>query len=86
MPHEDPVIIVIQVIASKNIKLPLNSSHGMVDPPLQHRTTAYPLILKKKKKRNAGELLTGDVHGRKQQSLISSCWWTTFYLNIVYLV
>ena len=48
MPHEDPVIIVIQVIASKNIKLPLNSSHGMVDPPLQHRATAYPLILKRK--------------------------------------
>ena len=48
MPHEDPVIIVIQVIASKNIKLPLNSSHGMVDPPLQHGATAYPLILKRK--------------------------------------
>lgn len=47
MPHKDPVIIVVQVIASKNIELPLDSSHGMVDSSLQHGAAAYPLILKK---------------------------------------
>lgn len=45
MPHEDPVVVVVQVIASKDIKLPSHGSHGMVDPPLQHGATAYPLIL-----------------------------------------
>ena len=45
MPHEDPVVIIVQVIASKNIKLSLDSSHGVVDPPLQHGAATYPLIL-----------------------------------------
>lgn len=45
MPHEDPVVIVVQVIAPKNVKLSLNSSHGMVDPSLQHGAAAYPFIL-----------------------------------------
>lgn len=88
MPHEDPIVIVVQVIASKNVKLSLNSSHGMVDPSLQHGAAAYPFIL------GGGEeiqvnLLIGDLHGRKQQCLISS--WdsslpSTFYWNVAYIL
>lgn len=45
MPHEDPVVVVVQVIASKDIELPVDGSHGMVDPSLQHGAAAYPLVL-----------------------------------------
>lgn len=68
MPHEDPVVVVVQVIASKDIKLPSHGSHGMVDPPLQHRATAYPLILKEEIQVNSVK----RPHGRQQLCLISS--------------
>lgn len=65
MPHKDPVVVVVQVIASKNIKLSLNSSHGMVDPSLQHRAAAYPFILRKKERKK--EVQVDSVNSRSPQ-------------------
>lgn len=47
MPHQDPVVIVVQVIAAKDVELPMDCRHGVVDPSLQHGAAADPLVLEK---------------------------------------
>lgn len=47
MPHQDPVVVVVQVIASEDVELPVDGRHGVVHPSLQHGAAAYPLILEK---------------------------------------
>lgn len=65
MPHQDPVVIVVQVIASKDVELPMDCSHGVVDPSLQHGAAAYPLILEK-------EIQVNSVNSREPLCLVSS--------------
>lgn len=44
---QDAVIVVVQVIPTQHVQLPLDSSHGVIHPPLQHRATARPFVLER---------------------------------------
>lgn len=37
---QDAIVVVVQVIPTQYVQLPLDSGHGVIHPPLQHRATA----------------------------------------------
>lgn len=37
---QDAIVVVVQVIPTQHVQLPLDSSHGVIHPPLRHRATA----------------------------------------------